>query len=116
MTDNGYNYLSIYTKTPCPGITIPVGVILMDSSSPNIDEHEVLIRTIDLLSMDILRLKSENETLKMTLQTLEKNGIKRGVVSNMNRPANVWSKAINYYRREGLRNTIKKVFNKLSGR
>jgi len=75
------------------------------------DEHEILIRAIDLLTMEILRLKTENEILKRKNQEKEVlNGKKT------NQYENIWSKARNYYHHQGFLNTIKKVISKLVGK
>ena len=87
----------------------------MDISPGSFDEREILIRTIDLLSMEILRLKSENENLKISVQTFIRKTHNKASSAGTNRTVNVWNKALIYYRREGFRNTLIKIISKLSG-
>jgi len=75
------------------------------------EEKEILIRAIDLLTMEILRLKTENEIL------IRKNQEKEFRLNKKTfQYENVWSKANNYYHREGFTNTFKKVISKLVGK
>jgi len=87
----------------------------MNEYSISPEERETLIKVIDLLSMDVLRLKSENESLKMTIQTLNKGAFYRGSNTDIEKPEKIWTRIINYYRREGFINTIKKIISKISG-
>lgn len=80
----------------------------MNKTNTLTDDREILIRTIDLLTMELLRLRSENETLLIRIQTQQLNTPIRTY-----QPENVLNKAINYYRREGVRNTLNKILSKL---
>lgn len=81
---------------------------------PESDEKEALLRAIDVLSMEVLRLKSENEVLKSTVDSFQRG--KRGQINRGYQPESLRTKVINYYKREGLRNTLKKVFWKVQGK
>jgi len=76
-------------------------------NNPTEDNNEILLRAIDILSMEILRLKSENEILKKYSIKENNKSNKRGVTDDT-----VWRKGINFYRREGFLNTFKKIFTK----
>lgn len=74
----------------------------------NDNEKKILLDAIDVLTMDVLRLKSENETLRNLLdQTKIKERGRRP------RSADIWSKSMDYLRREGFVRTIKKVLEKI---
>lgn len=75
------------------------------------DKFESLIRVIDILTMENLRLKSENEILKRKNQNRDLRYINKEYQYE-----NVWSKAKNYYLREGFLNTFKKMIFKLIGK
>lgn len=87
----------------------------MEETPQNPDEKEILVRTIDILSMEVLRLKRENEILKLDIQTHHKGNRFKSVGYN-DHSVNLWRKGINYYRREGFRRTLSKIFLKLTGR
>lgn len=87
----------------------------MDENIILAEERETLIKAIDLLSMDVLRLKSENESLKMTIQTLKTGAFYKGINTDIEKPEKMWTRIINYYRREGFVNTIKKIISKITG-
>ena len=87
----------------------------MEISPQSSEEREILIRTIDVLSMEVLRLKSENDILQATAQGVNRKTHQRVSILRPNKSANVWSKAVNYYHREGFRNTVSKILSKLSG-
>lgn len=87
----------------------------MNEHNNSYEEKEILLKAIDLLSMDILRLKSENEMLKITIQSLEKGSLFKGKNRDINKSETIWSRTIEYYHREGFINTIKKIIKKLGG-
>ena len=83
----------------------------MQEKKSSIDINETLMRAIDLLTIENLRLKTENEILK---RNLNKNDSQQSV--KIIYKENVWSKAKNYYKREGFKNTFKKIFRKVLGK
>jgi len=87
----------------------------MNEDKLTYEEREILIKTIDILSMDVLRLKSENETLKMSLQSVNPGNDFMGRRDINDKPATIWSRTINYYHREGFINTIRKIISKITG-
>lgn len=87
----------------------------MEETPQNLDEIEILVRTIDILSMEVLRLKRENEILKLDMHTHHRGNRFRSVGKN-DHTVNLWRKGINYYRREGFRRTLSKILLRLTGR
>jgi|ADurb_Oil_01_Slu_FD_contig_21_3149913_length_932_multi_3_in_0_out_0_2 hypothetical protein len=71
-------------------------------------EREILLHAIDVLTMDVLRLKSENETLRSSLDQTK-------FAKRSRRPGNenILSKGLAYLRREGFVRTLKKAAKKL---
>jgi len=74
----------------------------------NDNEREILLHAIDVLTMEVLRLKSENEMQRYLLGQNKDMG--RGHKPSS---ANVWSKSLSYLRREGFVRTFLKVLKKL---
>jgi len=79
------------------------------------DEKEILLRAIDVLTMENLRLNRENEALKITNQTLAKHAHHKRKSKQGPQIESLWTKGINYLKREGFWKTTKKVFAKLTG-
>lgn len=70
-------------------------------------EKEILLEAIDALTMDVLRLKSENEILQSKLGNMKFRNKKNASYEN------IWVKGWNYLKREGFFPTIKKVAKKV---
>ena len=86
----------------------------MDNSlSQTVDEREVLLRTIDLLSLEVLRLKSENEVLRNSHQSKTRKFAKVSGNYPRREIVNVWTKTIAHIRREGFWNAVKRIISKL---
>ncbi len=71
-------------------------------------EREILLHAIDVLTMDVLRLKSENETLRISLGQTKYAKRSRRLGNE-----NIWSKGLAYLQREGIARTLKKTVEKL---
>ncbi len=78
------------------------------------EEKEILIRAIDVLTMENLRLIRENEILNITNQTLMKQTHKKAKRKSGKNSENVWTKGVNYLQREGFWKTVKKIISKLT--
>jgi hypothetical protein len=90
-----------------------VNTVIRESSDKNsfCEEHESLIRTIDILSMEILRLKCENEILLSKIES-SRGGIRNARLNGFQRET-LWNRVYNYYKREGFLNTIRKIISKI---
>ncbi|MCB2141298.1 hypothetical protein KQH27_01165 [bacterium] len=70
-------------------------------------EKEILLNTIDALTMDVLRLKSENDVLRSRMAN--NSGLKKKKTNY----DTIWNKGFNYLKREGFFPTIKKMIKKV---
>lgn len=84
------------------------GEVSLKNQNP-LEDHEVLLRTIDILSMEVLRLKTENEILRNGNRLSTTNQFLPGA----RQQDTLFQRVVNYSRREGIMNTIKKILSKL---
>jgi hypothetical protein len=74
-----------------------------------LEDQEALLRTIDILSMEVLRLKTENEILRNGDRQSKSSQFLPGVMLQ----DTLFQRIIIYSRREGIKNTIKRIISKM---
>lgn len=76
------------------------------------DSTETLIRTIDILSLEILRLNTE---LKLLQNSQKSNQEKKADQKMINYHESIFKKTIRYQKIHGLRNTLRRIKRALRG-
>lgn len=82
------------------------GKNFVEVPATTIDEKEVYIRTIDLLSMEVLRLKTEIEILKKRNTLPNSRSTKQKKIIYIP----VLTRIITFYKENGFRDTLKRIF------